>query len=74
MVDKNVKVDSTEKQWARACGEALLKNLDFIDIIANIRTSLKEVSDKNDVNLAMLSTWFFNEMPLKVDEDDDDDE
>jgi len=49
MTQKETEV-SEEKAWAKARGEALLKNLDFIDVLENVKASLTELAEKHDVN------------------------
>jgi len=53
---------SEEKAWARARGEALLKNLDFIDVLENVKASLTELAEKYDVNDEDLIEWFLREI------------
>lgn len=53
---------SEEKAWAKARGEALLKNLDFIDVLENVRASLTELAEKHEVNDEALIEWFMREI------------
>jgi len=61
MTQKETEV-SEEKAWAKARGEALLKNLDFIDVLENVKASLTELAEKHDVNDEVLIEWFLREM------------
>lgn len=53
---------SEEKAWAKARGEALLKNLDFVDVLENVRGSLTELAEKYDVEEEALIQWFMREV------------
>ena len=41
---------SHEKSWAKGCAESLLNNLDFIDVIANVKKNVHELADKYELD------------------------
>lgn len=55
---------SAEKKWVRARGEALLKNLDFVDVIQNVKKNLEEIAEKHECEGDELVEWFMGQMPL----------
>jgi len=64
---KDVKM-SHEKAWAKACAESLLNNLDFIEVVGNVKENITELANKYDLNEDTLVDWFIDQMPLKSDE------
>lgn len=56
------KKESVERLWTKACGEALMKNLDFVDIMQNVKAGVKEIADKHEVDDEQLTEWFMNFM------------
>lgn len=55
---------SVEKRWVKARGEALLKNIDFIDVIQNVKKNLAEIAQKHECEEDELVEWFMGQMPL----------
>jgi len=64
---KDVKM-SHEKSWAKGCAESLLNNLEFIDVIANVKKNISELAEKYELDEDTLINWFVDQMPLKDEE------
>jgi len=59
---------SHEKSWAKGCAESLLNNLEFIDVIANVKKNISELAEKYELDEDTLINWFVDQMPLKDEE------
>lgn len=62
--EKDTIDESEERLWARARGKALLENLDFVDVVSNVKANLIRLAADFEVDSDELINWYMAQMPL----------